>query len=250
MMKASHDIREAMTQVARLRQTASDDTGLNQALKAVKHLQAQRFEGTYQDLLSHPVYAPSAHFFLEELYSAKDYSQRDAQFVRIADAIERTFPASVLATVLALTKLHQQTEELDMALALAWQQAENLPDAARYVTAWRAVGQRTARNWQLATVLDVGQTLGQLTRKPGLRMLLKMMRRPAELAGLGALHGFLEAGFDHFSSMSRQRDAVNTFLSTIRARESGWIDRLFDAHPATCETELTKTLECAPTPTA
>lgn len=63
MMKASHEIREAMTQVARLRQTASDDTGLNQALKAVKHLQAQRFEGTYQDLLSHPVYAPSAHFF-------------------------------------------------------------------------------------------------------------------------------------------------------------------------------------------
>lgn len=247
-MKASKEIREAMAQVARLRHAASVDTSLNQALKDVKHLQALRFEGSYQDLLGHPVFAPSARFFLEELYSDKDYSQRDAQFVRIADALDRTFPASVLATVLALTTLHQQTEELDMALALAWRQADHLPDAARYVAAWRKVGQRTARNWQLATVLDVGQTLGQLTRKPGLRLLLKMMRRPAELAGLGALHGFLEAGFDHFSSMARQNNAVDHFLRTIRTRESSWIDLLFDGNPVTCETELTQTLGFAPTP--
>lgn len=241
-MKASEDIREALACVAALRQAATGSGELAQALKAVKHLQAQRFVGTYQDLLRHPIYGPSARFFLEELYSAKDYSQRDAQFSRIAGALERTFPAHILVTVLTLTRLHQQTEELDTALAQAWCQWGNLPDAARYVAAWRHVGQRTARDWQLATVLDVGQTLSQLTRKPGLKLLLRMMRKPADLAGLGSLQGFLEAGFDHFAGMARQSDAVNYFLGTIHTRESAWIDHLFDADPGTCEAELNLTL--------
>lgn len=241
-MKASEEIREALARVAALRQAATGSGELAQALQAVKHLQAQRFVGTYQDLLQHPIYGPSARFFLQELYSAKDYSQRDAQFSRIAGALERTFPAHILVTVLTLTKLHLQTEELDMALAQAWCHWGGLPDAARYVAAWRSVGQRTARDWQLATVLDVGQTLGELTRKPGLKLLLRMMRRPAELAGLGSLQGFLEAGLDHFADMARQRDAVTHFLNTIRTRESAWVEQLFDALPGYCEAELTLTL--------
>ncbi len=249
-MKASEEIREALARVAELRHAATGPGELPQALKAVKHLQAQRFLGTYQDLLHHPVYGPSASFFLEELYSAKDYSQRDAQFSRIANALERTFPAHILVTVLALTKLHQQTEELDMALAQAWCQSHAEPGAARYVAAWRSVGQRAARDWQLATVLDLGQTLSQLTRKTGLKLLLKLMRRPAELAGLGSLQGFLEAGFDHFADMARQPDAVGYFLNTIRTRESAWINQLFDASLVTCETELTLILGVAPSPIA
>jgi hypothetical protein len=67
------------------------------------------------------------------------------------------------------------------------------------------------------------------------------MRRPAEMAGLGSLQGFLESGFDHFSSMAKS-GAVNTFLNTIRTRESAWINQLFDADLATCESELTLTL--------
>lgn len=241
-MKASDEIREALARVAALRQAATGPDELVQALKAVKHLQAQRFVGTYQDLLQHPIYGPSARFFLDELYSAKDYSARDAQFSRIAGALERTFPAHILATVLTLTKLHQQTEELDMALAQAWSQSNGPSGAARYVAAWRTVGQRAAREWQLATVLSVGQTLSELTRKPGLKLLLRMMRKPAELAGLGSLQGFLEAGFDHFAGLARQRDAVNYFLNTIRTRESAWIEQLFDADALTCERELALTL--------
>jgi hypothetical protein len=244
-MQASQEIRQALSRVAELRQLARQQADLQQALNAVKRLQAQRFVGTYQDLLRHPIYAPSANFFLEELYSAKDFSDRDAQFSRIATALERTFPASVLATVLALTTLHQLTEELDMALAQAWRNSDAPVGAARYMAAWRVVGQRPARDWQLATVLDVGKTLSELTRKHGLKLLLRMMRRPAELAGLGSLQGFLEAGFDHFSGMSRQRDAVNHFMETIRSRESAWIDQLFDGAPEACDAALKQSLTLA-----
>ncbi len=246
MSDATHPIREAMARVAQLRQAAMADTALSQALNCVKQLQAQRFKATYPDLLSQPVFAPSATFFLDELYSAQDFSQRDAQFVRIADAIERTFPAAVLRTVQTLTQLHSQTEALDFAMAQAWQATPAGSHAARYVAAWRAVGQRSARHWQLQTVLEVGNTLGQLTRKPGLRLLLKLMRRPAELAGLGKLQGFLESGFDHFATMAKAR-AVAQFLATIHSRETGWIALLSDADALACEAELTRTLPSAAT---
>lgn len=244
-MKASEEIREALARVTELRQLANTPGELAQALQTIKHLQAQRFAGTYPDLLANPTYAPSIRFFLEELYSAKDYSDRDAQFARIAAVIERTFPESVIATVRALAALHRQTEELDMAMAHAWCRASALNHTARYLSAWRTVGQRSERNWQLASVLHVGQTLGRLTRKPGLRLLLKMMRHPAEMAGLGSLQSFLESGFDHFSGMAKS-GAVDVFLDAIRTRESAWINQLFDADPTTCESELTLTLGFAP----
>ena len=244
-MKAAEEIREALAQVAQLRQAASGPDALAHAVQAVKHLQAQRFAGTYPDLLANPLFAPSVNFFLEELYSAKDYSSRDAQFARIAGAIERTFPASVVSTVLALAKLHRQTEELDLAMAQHWQQTSHLNNTARYLAAWRAVGQRPARHWQLATALEIGEALGQLTRKPGLRLMLKMMRRPAELAGLGALQSFLEAGFDNFSGMAK-RGAATAFLDTVQTRESAWIGQLFDADPMVCEAELALVWAFAP----
>jgi hypothetical protein len=244
-MQGSQEIRQSLKRVAKLRQTAALEEPLSAATAAVKRLQARRFAGTYPDLLASPTFAPSATFFLEELYSAKDFSDRDAQLARIAGALERTFPEAVLATVCALAQLHLQTEELDLAMAQAWCLHPETGEATRYLQAWRSVGQRMSRDWQLATVLDIGQTLGSLTRKPGLRLMLKMMHKPAQMAGLGALQAFLESGFDHFSGMAKA-GAVAEFLETIRARESDWINRLFDAKSVTCETELTHTLGLAP----
>jgi hypothetical protein len=244
-MQGSQEIRQALARVAQFRQAANGNSELHHALQTIKHLQAQRFVGTYPDLLADSRFAPSATFFLEELYSAKDYSARDAQFARIAGAVERTFPDVVLSTVCALAQLHLQTETLDMAMAQAWCQSRATGDAPRYLNAWRSVGQRADRNGQLAAVLDIGQTLSRLTQKTGLRLMLKMMRRPAELAGLGALQAFLESGFEHFAGMAK-RGQVDTFLGTIGQREADWIERLFDADPVTCEAELARALGLSP----
>jgi hypothetical protein len=134
--------------------------------------------------------------------------------------------------------LHRQTEELDMAMAQQFCPERHRALARLYMSSWREVGQRSLRNWQLNTVLEIGQALGRLTRKPGLRMMLKVMRRPAKLAGLASLQHFLESGFDHFAGMAREPEAVAAFLNTIRARETTWINQLFDADPACCEAEL------------
>ncbi len=244
-MDASTQIREAMARVASLRQIATKQPALAQAVQDIKLFQAQRFSGTYPDLLNSPQYAPSASFFLEELYSARDFSDRDAQFSRIAGALELTFPVQVAATAVALAQLHGLTEELDLAMAQCWLQSPSSDPATRYVQAWRSVGQRAKRNWQLTSVQEIGQTLSRLTAKRGLRLLLKMMRKPAQLAGLGSLQGFLELGFDHFASMAQAGGAAQVFLATIQTRELQWLSRLFDAPEPVCKAALNQALNSA-----
>jgi hypothetical protein len=241
-MDASHLIREAVTRVARLRHTAADTPGLARAVSEVKGWQARRFSATYGDLLHAAHYQAAARFFLEEIYSEKDYATRDAQFARIASALERLFPQQVVQTAVALAQLHGQTEDLDLAMAQHWLANAGQPDIPRYMAAWRAVGRRSERLAQLHTMLQVGHELDRLTRTPGLRLMLKMMRKPAHVAGLGALQQFLELGFDTFAAMGRQGDGTRYFLETVQVRETQLFGLLFDAPLATCEAEMTRTL--------
>jgi hypothetical protein len=246
-MDAAQTIRDAIADVTALRLHRTGDPALGAAVNRVKALQAQRFRGTYADLMGSPSFGPAARFFLEELYSDTDYTDRDLQFGRIAGTLQTMFPASVVATAVALAVLHAQTEELDQDMGRAWlaqapSGAPALHDTSRYAAVWRAVGQRHARQQQLQRVLAMGSDLAGLTRTPGLRMMLRMMRGPAHAAGMGALQQFLEAGFDTFGQLARQRGGVEQFLAAIEQRERALMDLLFDADPVTCETQLAITL--------
>lgn len=241
-MEAAATIRDAVARVAALRQEVTTDPKLHTATLAIKAFQAQRFAGTYADLLGSKEYAGAARFFLEDLYSEKDYSQRDAQFARIAGALQRLFPKQVISTAVMLAELHVLTEELDHQMALRWiacGEGETERDAVtRYIACWSIVGRESDRLHQLKLVLEVGGELDRLTRTPGLRMMLRMMRRPAMAAGLGSLQTFLESGFDIFAEMAGGNARAQTFLGTIRERESIWIERLTHAEKNTLKMQL------------
>jgi hypothetical protein len=247
-MEAARHIRDAVDRVSELRQAFDGQPALRDAVGAVKRFQALRFAATYADLLAGGPFADASRFFLEELYSDKDYAERDAQFARIAGAIERFFPHQVVETSVTLAKLHAMTEELDQAMALAWldTSAHASGDAGRYVSAWRAVGRREQRQGQLDVVMDIGLEMAKLTRTPGLRLMLKMMRAPAAAAGLASLQRFLESGFDNFAAIAKRPGQAEAFLKTIHTRESALIALLFDAPLVACETELAHTLGQAP----
>ena len=247
-MEAARNIRNAVEHVSQLRQALEDHPDLGAAVGQVKRVQSQRFAGTYADLLAGGSYAAPARFFMTELYSDKDYAERDAQFSRIAGAIEKFFPAQVVETAVALAQLHALTEEIDQAMALAWlaQEGDDDSDARRYALAWREVGRRQDRESQLTVVLRIGQEMARLTRTTGLRVMLRMMRGPASAAGLGSLQRFLESGFDTFAAMAKRRGAAEEFLAIIERRESALLAMLFDSPLVACETELGRTLGQAP----
>lgn len=238
MDASANRIHNALEAVALLRQRHAADPEMAEAVKAVKRFQARRFTATYSDLLHSPRYKTAARFFLHELYSDKDYAERDQQFARIANTIAKLFPQAVVNTAAALAEVHSLTEGLDDLMARQWivveKQGSHAEECARYIHCWRRVGDAAARHRQLDVVLLLGEELDRLTRKPGLRMLLRMMRGPAAAAGLSSLQGFLESGFDAFADMRGAGD----FLSTIRLREGELISALFDDELVACETKL------------
>ncbi|MBC7939412.1 MAG: hypothetical protein H7Z19_06535 [Chitinophagaceae bacterium] len=212
--------------VAAEREAQGRDPALAARVVAVKKFQHQRFESTYADMLAHGRYGRAARFFLDDLYGPHDFSERDDQFARIVPALVRLFPAEIVQTVALLAELHALSETLDAAMA------RNLPDAsvtwANYGVAWRAVGRPQDRERQIELLLQVGLALDRLTRRALLRHSLRLMRGPAQAAGLGSLQRFLETGFDTF----REMNGAQGFLDTIATRERQLAARLFSAAEA------------------
>jgi hypothetical protein len=240
-MSAAETIRRAVAEVEVLRREGRELPGIGAAVARVKRVQAQRFQGTYADLLARGPYSAAARFFLQELYGERDYAERDAQFARIARAIETLFPHDVADTAAALAQLHALTESLDHAMAGALGMTTD-DEITAYVSAWKAVGRRDDRLRQLEMVMAVGLEMTRMTRLPGLRLMLRMMRGPAAAAGLSALQRFLESGFDTFAAMAKRRGDAERFLETIREREQRVMDLLFDADRVACETETRRLL--------
>lgn len=246
MDASAQQIHDALETVARLRQQHRADPPLGRASAEIKRFQARRFQATYSDLLHSHRYKTAASFFLQELYSDKDYAERDQQFARIAGTIAKLFPQPVVNTAAALAEVHALTEELDDLMAREWladtAAASHDSECARYIRCWRRVGDIAARRRQLEVVLHLGQELDRLTRMFGLRTLLKMMRGPAAAAGLNSLQHFLETGFDAFANMR----GAGEFLKLIKDRETAWIHSLFEDDAVTCETRLGHLLAAGP----
>lgn len=235
---AAERIRQQLDRVSHLR-TQARSGGLSTAVHDIKQLQARRFRASYADFLSDRRHAPASAFFLDELYGEHDFSERDAQFGRIASAIERLFPEAVAHLAVDLAETHALTESLDHRMAAHWMALDGrMPYTERYVRCWRLTDDRQARERQLAVVLHMGQELQRLTRMKSLLVALRLMRGPAQAAGLGALQQFLERGFSAFANMG---DA-SRFLDAIAEREQRWIDALFDAEVPACQAALAQEL--------
>lgn len=198
---------------------------LGRRVHAIKVFQHLRFTQTYADVLSDDTRAGAAQFFLDEIYGPTDFTQRDAEFVRVVPALMRLFPSSIIETVLALTHLHALSEALDDAMALAID--EPASDWRAYQVAWRRIGRESDRHLQIELIESVGRAMCTHTRSRLLKHSLKAMRAPAHAAGLSALQQFLERGFSTFGALP---DA-NAFIDLVVARESDFVARMFD--PAT-----------------
>ncbi|MBC7727167.1 MAG: hypothetical protein H7242_06065 [Microbacteriaceae bacterium] len=214
-------ILEHLGTVAALRAHRNADPALAARVQALKAYQARRFECTYADLLAHPRYQGATRFFLHELYGPQEFSARDAQFSRIVPALVRLFPAELVATVATLAALHALSESLDNSTA---GQLTRLPvDAPGYAQAWLAAGRAPAREQQIALTLSIGAAMDRYTRNRMLRSTLRLMRGPAQAAGLSDLQKFLEAGFDAFGAMKGASD----FLGWVGERERALAAALF-----------------------
>lgn len=190
-------------------------------LTELKHWQSRRLAATYADIAAQPRYRAATDFFLSDLYGPKDFSARDKEMLRILPVMMRMLPASAVETAALAIELEALSEDLDHRLAKV------LPagpiDGDRYARAYRESSPRAKRERQIELIGEVGHRLDALTTKPFVFRTLKLMRRPAQLAGLADLQEFLERGFDSF----REMHGADGFLALVQERETALLERLF-----------------------
>lgn len=220
-------LRASLARAKALRREAAD-AGLAMSRNRLREWQSGRLARSHADLLADPRYAPAARFFLSDLYGPKDFSERDDEVERILPTMTRMLPLSGLRTVALAVAMDALSETLDAAILRALRQPGGPAiDDARYAQAYREAGDRPGRERQIALVSEIGMALERLTRKPLVHGALRLMRKPAQAAGLGALQEFLESGFAAFKHMGK----ADEFLARIALRETRIMERLFAGDP-------------------
>jgi hypothetical protein len=190
-------------------------------LRRLQQWQAQRLERTYMDLSTSPRYRDTMRFFLEELYGPHDFSSRNRDLRKVLAQWERRLPQNASRAVLYALELEVLTQELDLLMVDALKGAAPTPNS--YAAAYRQAGRRHLRQRQVWLVVAAGRALDGLVHLPMIGMALRLARLPARLAGVTALHEFLERGHAAFQHMG----GAEELLRTIEKRETALMQQLF-----------------------
>ena len=211
---------------AELRARMIEDADFSERRRLLRAWQAARLARTHQDLLESRRFHDAAQFFLNDLYGPSDLSRHIEDVRRIVPVMTSVLPDSGLAAVAHTMELNVLSESLDGAMVeTLGEKAANITDAV-YGAAYRRVGRAKDRERQIDLIALLGEALDALTHKRFIGMALKMMRKPAELAGLGELQRFLERGYAAFGAM---RGGAGEFVTIVVTRERAISEALFAA---------------------
>ena len=224
-LHCANELRQHLHAAKLLRRLANDAPDAARKRLLLREWQAARLSRSYPDLLASERFGKAAHFFLTDHYGPKDFSSRDEEVERIMPLMLSILPLSALQTLSLAIEVDALTEALDAAMVVELEKAGAIDaiDAEAYASAYRAVGRQLDRERQIDLIQSTGEALDRLAKKPLLTTLLKLMRAPAHLAGLGDLHEFLESGFDAFRHMGDAHE----FLDIIETRERRVLENLF-----------------------
>jgi hypothetical protein len=212
-----------IARAANLRAAASSDPKAMAARQKLRAWQAERLARTHADLVAHPRFGDAAQFFLTDIYGANDQGARDAEIQRVVPTAAKVLSVAGIETVANAIELDALSEDLDAAMVTALGRRVATLDAAAYGKAYRKVDRRPDRERQIALIEELGQSLDRLTRQPFISATLTLMRKPAQLAGLGNLQNFLERGFTAFRKMGKSDELVGL----IASRERKVLEALF-----------------------
>jgi hypothetical protein len=217
-----------LAHVARLHAERAANPILAGALQRLAAWQSRRLRLTYDDLAAQERYTGAIEFFQNDLYGSADFAQRDADLARVVPVMVRMLPEAVIATIAKAVELHALSQALDRSLLARLPRADGQFSVNEYCRAYRRTGKRPERERQIRLIGEIGTQLAGFVQKSWIRAALGLMRQPARLAGLAALHDFLERGFAAFARMG---DA-GEFLATIDKREFALMEALFAGETA------------------
>ena len=202
-----------------------DSHPLANVINEIGQWQIKRLKKTHRHLYEEPRYHLALDFLLEDLYSPGNFVGRDADLERIFPKMVKLVPDQALGAVANLVELNLLTQKLDEHLATmhSRQGMHNNISVASYVQSFRGCNNIAARRHQLELISATGLQLEKYVKSRLLKLSLNLTEKPAELAGLGQLHTFIQRGFKAFLAIG----CVNELLDQVLSTESAIMERIF-----------------------
>ncbi len=229
--KPSRGVLNILQDIEKLKHLEVPGSGLDPKLKLLRLWQSERLAQTYSDLIATVRYRPACDFFLNELYGARDFSQRDHDIEQMYDFMQRVFPAEMIRPLRLTVELHRQTQALDSQLLEVLVNQLGLTDSLTpelYAEGYRRCDNYVERVKQIDAIYKIGMLLDGIMDQPLTGAALTLAKVPARRAGWNELTNFLEAGYNAFR---RMKGGAAYFLDTVREREQKILDRIYAEQP-------------------
>jgi hypothetical protein len=228
MSRQLHDLISNVGKVSHREEIAL--SGLDPKLALLRVWQGERLARTYADLLEQPRYRPACLFFLEDIYAARDFSQRDHDLETMYEFMRRFVPDAVSRPAALTIKLHRMTEALDHKLLEVLVGQLGVTDSItveQYAEAYRRCNNYRERVEQIDAIIEICEHIDGIVRNPIAGPALRIAKSPLRGAGYGEVVSFLERGYDSFKRMHGSR----YFRKTLHEREMGILDRFYAHDP-------------------
>lgn len=204
----------------------AEQANILETMRAVQNWQCQRLLLSHQEMYQQKRFKPAVEFFVEELYGPKEFSQRDHDIARVVPKMAKLLPEKALVSLASALHLNALSFELDFAMA---RKLHGLTiDRDSYAQAYRECNNQVLRQQQINYILTLGRDLANVVQMKGITTLLVLSRKPAKLAGVIALHEFLEHGFKAFKKLGE----VDDFVIPVVNFEQALLTQLFDKSAA------------------
>jgi hypothetical protein len=228
--RLAHRIREQLERCRDAREQITAGGQLTPAHLRLAAWQSARLAWTHRGFFEDPRYRPAVTFFLTDLYGDRDYTPRDEGMERVYPLMTRMMPVRAMHSIALGIEMHALSQELDIALArkLYADRSDGAAfTAGEYAAAYRACDNLPERREQIELIGRIGRDLDHVVHLPLVYQTVLLSRRPARMAGLTALHEFIERGFQAF----RHMQGADEFLDTIMAREFSVMDAILTDAP-------------------
>ena len=202
-----------LTQVTTLHAMA-ESIGIQGKIRELQEWQCKRLLASHEPLWTQKRFNPAMQFFIDELYGPKDFTQRDQDIAKVVPKMAKILPEKALVSLESAMHLNRLSYELDMDMAKALGDKDINRDS--YADAYRSCQNQSDRALQINYIEELGQDLAEVVNITGISTLLKLARKPAQLAGVIALHEFLESGFNAFKKLGDVQDFIQPIVTLER----------------------------------
>lgn len=179
----------------------------------------------YEDLRTTADRAAAVDFFVSDL-TGINISVRDQEFAKVVPVMSRMLPAKALNVVATAMQLNARVLGINLSICRELY-AEIAFDTkitpASYCSACRRASRLEECLELVHLTAEIGRSLDDVIRIPMMGLMLRAMRTPARLAGIGVLQIFLETGYKTFNAL----EDVDRFLDDMTVRMTEVFTRIF-----------------------